>query len=204
MVVAITPLDALPAPGDWSALRAVTLGASHYRRSETPYGAVPFSAKVALCAVGSTLGYVIEVAKPDLVVRASDAPDPMLDNESPDINSDGVQVYASSADGWWGFVVLPDVAGDGLRVRAVAGTGGPTGRVSGTWARTDGGYAVVVALTLDEPLTSGDQMLVNVVVNEMRPGRERRAGQLALSGGGWVYLRGDRESMGDAVVAEVP
>jgi hypothetical protein len=42
------------------------------------------------------------------------------------------------------------------------------------------------------------------VVNEMQPGRERRAGQLALAGGGgWVYLRGDRESWVNAVRAEV-
>ena len=31
-------------------------------------------------------------------------------------------------------------------------------------------------------------------MNRMRPGRERRAGQLVWSGGGgWVYLRGDRQ-----------
>jgi hypothetical protein len=32
----------------------------------------------------------------------------------------------------------------------------------------------------------------------MQPGRERRAGQLVWSGGGgWVYLRGDRQSAAD-------
>jgi len=35
----------------------------------------------------------------------------------------------------------------------------------------------------------------DLLVNEMRPDRLRRAGQLVWSGGGgWVYLRGDRQS----------
>ncbi len=50
----------------------------------------------------------------------------------------------------------------------------------------------------------GSQVLVQVVVNEMRSGRTRRAGQLALTaGGGWIYLRGDRESPASAAVLEV-
>ena len=54
------------------------------------------------------------------------------------------------------------------------------------------------------PLVRGSRVMVQVVVNEMRLGRTRRAGQLALAGGGgWVYLRGDRESPGGAVVLEV-
>ena len=45
---------------------------------------------------------------------------------------------------------------------------------------------------------------MNMVINEMYPWRERRAGQLVLSGGGgWVYLRGDRERPDRAIVAEV-
>jgi hypothetical protein len=202
----IAELTQVPAPGDWTHFRpavVTALGERHYRRSETPYGAVPLAAKVAVFQAGDAVGFAIEVQKPDLIVLAPDAPDPKLDNEAPDIHSDGVQCYVSAPDGWWGFVVLPDGSGSGLRVRAVAGTGAPTERVSGAWARTEGGYAMVVAIRLDEPLAHGDQMLVNVVVNEMRPGRERRAGQLAWSGGGWVYLRGDRESPGEAIVAEV-
>jgi hypothetical protein len=36
---------------------------------------------------------------------------------------------------------------------------------------------------------------LDVIVNEMSPDRERRRGQLVLSGGHgeWVYLRGDRQ-----------
>ena len=38
-------------------------------------------------------------------------------------------------------------------------------------------------------------VLFDVAVNEARPGRIRRAGQLAWGGGnGWIYLRGDRRA----------
>ncbi len=54
-------------------------------------------------------------------------------------------------------------------------------------------------------VASGTTFRVNFVVNEMYPERVRRAGQLALAnGGGFVYLRGDRESpwlAAEAVVA---
>jgi len=36
----------------------------------------------------------------------------------------------------------------------------------------------------------------DLLVNEMLPGRLRRAGQLVWSGGnGWVWLRGDRQDV---------
>jgi hypothetical protein len=75
--------------------------------------------------------------------------------------------------------------------------------VVGEWCVTDDGYSIVVAVDLSQSLLSGDLLSVNLVVNEMYPTRERRTGQLALSGGGWVYLRGDRESAAEAVLAEV-
>ena len=62
-------------------------------------------------------------------------------------------------------------------------------------------YVGVLAL---EFFVRGDQFRFNLVVNEMRTGRERRAGQLVfVGGGGWVYLRGDREPISMAPVAEV-
>jgi hypothetical protein len=40
----------------------------------------------------------------------------------------------------------------------------------------------------------GDVLGFDLLVNEAHPGRLRRAGQLVWSGGGgWVYLRGDRQ-----------
>jgi hypothetical protein len=40
----------------------------------------------------------------------------------------------------------------------------------------------------------GDTVAFDLLVNRMESGRERRSGQLVWSGGGgWVYLRGDRQ-----------
>lgn len=40
---------------------------------------------------------------------------------------------------------------------------------------------------------TGQLLDFDLIVNEMQPDRERRAGQLVWSGGGgWVWLRGDR------------
>lgn len=63
---------------------------------------------------------------------------------------------------------------------------------------------MVVRFELSRPLELGERFPVNLVINEMYSDRERRAGQLVLSGGeGWVYLRGDRESPENALVVEV-
>jgi hypothetical protein len=63
----------------------------------------------------------------------------------------------------------------------------------------------VVTVNTGREVASGTTFRVNFVVNEMYPERVRRAGQLALAnGGGFVYLRGDRESpwlAAEAVVA---
>jgi hypothetical protein len=46
----------------------------------------------------------------------------------------------------------------------------------------------------DWQVRGGDRIPFDLLVNEMLPGRLRRAGQLVWSGGGgWVYLRGDRQ-----------
>jgi len=42
----------------------------------------------------------------------------------------------------------------------------------------------------------GGRVRFDLLVNEMLPGRLRRAGQLVWSGGnGWVWLRGDRQDV---------
>jgi hypothetical protein len=45
------------------------------------------------------------------------------------------------------------------------------------------------------PFRPGDQIGFDLLVNQMLPDRQRRAGQLVWSGGGgWVWLRGDRQN----------
>jgi hypothetical protein len=44
----------------------------------------------------------------------------------------------------------------------------------------------------------------DLLVNRREPGRERRSGQLVWSGGGgWVYLRGDRQDPASFGVLEL-
>jgi hypothetical protein len=201
-------LDAVPAPEEW--LHAVppeavtSLGEHQYRRSERPYGAAgTFTARVAVFAVDSRVCFAADVTKETLALRDASVPDRRLDNEAPDIHADGVQCYVD-AEGWTGYVAVPDPHSGAVRIRSVAGTGADAARCGGRWARTRAGYAVVVTVEVQQPLCVGDRLPVNLVVNEMYPERERRAGQLALAGGGgWVYLRGDRESPAAAVIAEV-
>jgi hypothetical protein len=180
-------LAGIPEPANWpEALppeAVARLAEPHYRRSELPYGAAgTFEQTLALREAAPALG---------------------LDNEADDIHADGVQLYLGDA-GWEGYVALPDPHSERMSIREVAGTSADAARCEGRWARTDTGYTLVVTVDVGRPLHRGDSVLVGMVVNEMYPERERRAGQLALGGGGgWVYLRGDRESPATAVTAEV-
>ncbi|HEX9632628.1 MAG TPA: heparinase II/III family protein [Gemmatimonadales bacterium] len=179
------------------------LGEDHYRRSEQSHAARGGTrAEVSVAAQGDALWVRVQVAKPDVVVRVPDAPDPALDNEAADIHSDGVQVYVG-CDRWMGVTALPSFTTGAVRCAGVAGTAAFPGPVTGTSRRTDAGYEVYVRLPTGHPWRRGDRVRFTVTVNEMVPGRERRSGQLAMAGGGWVWLRGDRESPHEAVEAEI-
>jgi hypothetical protein len=50
----------------------------------------------------------------------------------------------------------------------------------------------------------GDEIEFDLLVNCIEPGRDRRSGQLVWSGGGgWVYLRGDRQDPASFGVLEL-
>ena len=131
----------------------------------------------------------------------------------PDVNGDGVQLHLRgeriSSRPWNTFplesgesrrpldaawIAIPEADGR-IRAREIAGSG--LGWVpDGGWQRMPDGYRMLLHLPL-ERLGSGPrrQLSLDVLVNESAPGRERRRGQLVLSGarGEWVYLRGDRQ-----------
>ncbi|HEX9727372.1 MAG TPA: heparinase II/III family protein [Gemmatimonadales bacterium] len=179
------------------------LGAACYRRSETPYGAEGrFDGEVWVAACDDALVFRVDVHKDPVIVRPLDAADPRLDNEVAEIHSDGVQCYVG-LDRWEGYVVLPEMEAGTARVCPVRETAADTARVSARTTRTPTGYRVLVRCSVGRTLRSGDRVRFQVVINEMRPDRVRRAGQLALTGGGWVYLRGDRESEDAALVGEI-
>lgn len=166
-----------------------------YRRSEEPYaGPDELSATAYLNWADDALYVGVEVRKPELVFRAADAPPLLLDNEPDDIHSDGLQVYLRLPDAApAGVLIVPDPSGSSVRVRGIGAESVP---VQGTWAVTEDGYIVTLAITPPgwNEVHTGDEIGFDLIVNEMRPGRERRAGQLVWTGGaGWVWLRGDRQ-----------
>jgi len=164
-----------------------TLGEPHYRRSEESWleAGAP-TAAVALTWSGRALSIDIQVDRSDLTFAAATAENP-YDNEHPDINGDGVQLYVG--DQAWSLV--PEPTSSGVRVRELTHAAGP--RPAVRWARIAHGYQMHVMLPVADTGTLG----IDVLINEMPLGRERRRGQLVLAGaaGEFVYLRGDR---GDA------
>ena len=175
-----------------------------YRRSEEPYsGPEDFSAIAHVGWDDEALYLAVEVTKPDLCFRAAAAPPLRLDNEPDDIHSDGVQLYLRDLEGGdvSGFLVVPEVEGGrldggGVRVRGAGESPGAPRSVHGAWRRTEQGYRITLAVAWPEWQRAhvGGQIGFDLIINEMLPGRERRAGQLVWSGGnGWVWLRGDRQ-----------
>jgi hypothetical protein len=201
-------LEHLPDLADWEQCvpeRAVhELGRQHYRRSEEKYGSRgEFRARVAVFASGNSVCFACDVRKTRVHFRPANAPDPELDNELSDIHSDGIQFYVGT-DEWWGFVAVPAQDSEDVSVRSVAGAAADAPAVHAEWRRTGHGYRILVAVDIGRRVQRGEGIPVNFVVNEMYEDRARRAGQLVLSGGGgWVYLRGDREHPSSAVIAEV-
>jgi hypothetical protein len=111
-----------------------------------------------------------------------------LDNEHPDINGHGVQLYLASSAGMGAWVIVPEADSDAARVRAIPGWEPYVTPVAG-WRRTEGGFDMRIQL----PVTDAEFAL-DVIVNDAGPGRARRRGQLVMSGanGEFAYLRGDR------------
>lgn len=174
------------------------LGERAYRRSEESWreAGAP-RAVVALTATHDYLVIEIAVRKLELVLRAPDAADPQLDNEHPDIHSDGVQLYLV-APGWdrpAAWVAVPEQPEPRVRSRIVDGARAGVALTAG-WNRERHGYAMRFEIPLGA-LGTGRTIPValDVIVNEMASRRIRRRGQLVLSGGGgWIYLQGDRQS----------
>jgi hypothetical protein len=171
-----------------------------YRRSEEPYPGADALSAVAYVNWSDDAVYVaIDVRKPERAFRSETAPPLALDNEPDEIHSDGVQLYLTDPAGAvLGWLVVPAVErAPSLRVRSVSGTGARSDAIHGNWAETDDGYTVTLGVALPglaEHVARGGALRFDLIVNEMRPERERRAGQLVWTGGGgWVWLRGDRQ-----------
>jgi hypothetical protein len=169
-----------------------------YRRSEEPYaGPEEFSARAHVNWNDEGLYVAVEVVKPEVFARDPNTGALRLDNEPDEIHFDGIQVYFQlPADAAvHGLLIVPSKGGD-LIGRAVAGTQASGDTIRGGWRATDTGYTLTVAITPQGwgPFRPGEEIDFDLLVNQRLPERMRRAGQLVWSGGGgWVWLRGDRQ-----------
>ncbi|HEX6050771.1 MAG TPA: heparinase II/III family protein, partial [Gemmatimonadaceae bacterium] len=185
---------------------AFELGETNYRRSEPTWReAGSPTARVALYAAGDRLHVAIDVRKRDVWFAPPCEWNP-LDNENPDTNSDGVQLelVVSPPDGscaaavplTYDWLIVPQEGSDQVRSSA-RGSTEPL-PLSATWGRTRDGYRIECAVPLDWlGDASRHPFLLDVIVNDMAPDRERRRGQLVLGGSSneFVYLRGDRHDV---------
>ncbi len=169
----------------------VHLGREHYRRSELTWDhAGSPVADVALCHERGSLH--IDVTVPHSARRfvSLDAQNP-LDNEPAAINGDGLQLYLRILDQASGLLIVPVPGSETLAMQPAGGWPHDL-RIEGEWQPMghDGWRA---SLRCDVP-SEADVLELDVIVNEIGPSRERRRGQLVLSGaaGEFVYLRGDR------------
>lgn len=171
-----------------------------YRRSEQPYaGPEEFSAAATVNWNDEGLFLAVDVVKPEVIPRDPKAAPLRLDNEPDEIHSDGIQVYLSlpgDDETVVGVLIVPSTDNGGLIACGIPGTAGSPEMARGSWRPTEAGYRITVALSPPgwSAPRSGETIGFDLLVNEMQSGRLRRAGQLVWSGGGgWVWLRGDRQ-----------
>jgi Heparinase II/III-like protein/Alginate lyase len=183
----------------WPSYAVTPLGEAHYRPTEESWDeAGRPQAEIRILSALSDLGSLVVTAAVTLSRPPFFAPaceENPLDNELADVNSDGVQLHwrSPSTGSWNSVIAVPD----GGAVRLSVAEGALEG-VTATWSRTEAGYDL--SFVLPWPETWPDLRL-DVIVNERPPERERRRGQLVLSGarGEFAYLRGARQSPARAV-----
>ncbi len=176
------------------------LGEAQYRRSEeswTEAGTPRAHVTVAATQRQLTIGVVVEGGAAEKAFARGDAENP-YDNEHPDIAGHGVQLYVRTPAGGGGWVLVPEEGGDRVRARSLTGWG-DMALAGAAWRRRNDGYELTARIALPSDAAAPEYPIAfDVLINETAPGRERRRGQLVLSGahGEFVYLRGDRHDPG--------
>ena len=168
----------------------VTLAGDHYRTTEESWlEAGQPTATFNLEPRGDTVRVTIRARldrPPHFAAACDENP---LDNEPADINSDGVQLHWEwvEAPGRTSVLAVPD----GSVVRTTM-TEGAAADWSVSWHPTDDGFEIEFVLARPPRCST---LELDCCVNEMPAGRERRRGQLVLSGqpGDRAYLRGPRQ-----------
>jgi len=169
------------------------LSKQHYRRSEESWDSA--GAPIATVAVAADDRRLVLYA----LVRAGErrfaaaSSTNALDNEHPDTMAAGVQLYLRTPETGGAWMLVPDASTE-VRVRPIEGWGSmapPRAR----WREDGEGYEMRIEIPLlDAPIDGEYPVDVDVIVNETTKLRDRRRGQLVMSGarGEFVYLRGDR------------
>jgi hypothetical protein len=173
------------------------LGAKQYRRSEDTWeeAGQPTAGVTLLLEKHDLIVEILVRKSGELTFAPREAVNP-YDNESPDINGDGVQLYVVKGGRASGWMLVPEI-GDPtgpVRTRCIEGWDSPR-RIDASWRRTNDGYSMRLRIDLSPGNEIPNVIGLGVIVNEKPPGRDRRRGQLVLGGtpGEFVYLRGDRE-----------
>jgi hypothetical protein len=176
------------------------LGESQYRRTEATWReAGEPTAIVSVAATRAELLVEVAVQKQHLHFARPRDENP-LDNEHADTNSDGVQIHvAFQADDATrrsvSWLLVPDPDSDAVRRNSRGDT--TVLPLTATWAPTGDGWRLLARIDR-AGLGAPDQLIgLDVIINEMPPGRERRRGQLVMSATApsWAYLRGDRQEL---------
>ena len=166
------------------------LGAAHYRRSEETWDeAGRPTCIVSIEHAADDLVVTVDVPRAEHRFIAIDAENPM-DNDPAAIHGDGVQLYVDAGSRSAGWLLVPIAGSDRVGVRITEGWNAEL-EVDARWHPVGEGYQLVARVGLPPAAT---EVGVDVLVNEIAPGRMRRRGQLVLSGarGEFVYLRSDR------------
>ncbi len=186
--------DGAPGTVIQGALR-FALGESHYIATELPWSdANAPTATIQLAATDDYFVADVDAHTGPLVTNPAGMDNP-LDNERADVNSDGLQWYAGlNGQGEWAAAGLVVPAPGAARASALIAASACEPDVS--WRLTPTGWAMRLRWPRAQvPLDQQGSFRFDMVVNERPPERERRRGQLVLSGGGgFGYLRGDRHA----------
>ena len=182
------------------------LGESEYVRTEQNWReAGEPVATVQLAYSGNAL--IVDVlARTGTIVVPDAHAEPELDNERRDVNSDGLQLHIAFGEDrsvWsygWLAVPAPETM-PAARVTQLQGEGRP---LKTHWVATPDGWAMRVEVPMDTR-DANNSFALELLVNERTPDRQRRRGQLVLSGGGgFGYLRGDRSEPTHALTFRLP
>ncbi|HEX6313537.1 MAG TPA: heparinase II/III family protein [Gemmatimonadaceae bacterium] len=202
-VPVVVPIVRLPGttPGDLrdgSLGVAFELGRAQYRRTERTWEEAGRPTALVLIA-SNRADVLVEVTVFD---RAPEFAPPragnVLDNEHPDTNSDGVQLHlAARGEGERELVasclMVPQPGSPHVRISARDDANRiPLGA---SWRQAADGWQLLARIPRSSLGPPDAPFALDVVVNGMPAGRERRLGQLVLGerGGEWAYLRGDRQ-----------